>query len=168
MEPAGKHEPACKHIGRFDPGQDGFTRVFRNCELNRSLSLALDHRNPLTYPIIFDQICNDEFAQIAAAQLDVDGDVEQRQIASIARYFKPRLDDAALSWPQRPFLTDGLALFSGSAFWSGCWKLDYWYDLPSDPPSQLNHQHRAGCGITSSLEKAVFRSRQTASVLHVY
>jgi len=42
----------------------------------------------------------------------------------------------------------------GSAFRGGCGKLDSWHDMPSDPPSAPNHQHRADRTILPSDRRA--------------
>lgn len=81
MEAAGKHSPTRKHFGRFDPCQDGFTRVFRQYKLDRSLGFALDDRYAFPDAVVFDEIGNGQLDQITATQLAVDGDVEQNQIA---------------------------------------------------------------------------------------
>ena len=84
MEAAGKHEDARNHFGRTDPSQNHFARVFRQFKLNRSLRLSLDNGNTLPNTIIFHEICHTQFDKITTAQLAIDGDVEQNQIAQIA------------------------------------------------------------------------------------
>jgi hypothetical protein len=68
------------------------TCVFSKFELNWFLGLALDHRNPFTNAIIFDQIGRGEFDQIATTQLAIDCDVEQRKLAKITCNFEARAD----------------------------------------------------------------------------
>ena len=80
MEPAWEHEWTRKHLVGFDPREDGFARIFSQFKLHRSLGLALDHRNALPNAVVFYQVRNGQFHEIAAAQLAVDGHVEQSQI----------------------------------------------------------------------------------------
>lgn len=68
MEPAPDHEVTTIHLGVFRPSKYGVPRVFRQLELNRSLGLALDHRNPVSDSVIFDQIGYGELDQIASAK----------------------------------------------------------------------------------------------------
>lgn len=89
MEPAGEDKAAGKHLGRFDPRQDGIACVFGQFKLHRSLGLALDHRNALWHAIIFYPVRHRQSGKITAAQLAIDGDLEQSQIAQIARAFEP-------------------------------------------------------------------------------
>jgi len=81
MEPAWEHEPTRKHLRRFDPSQDGIARVFCQFKLHRPLGLALDHRNAFSHSIILYQVRHGQFDEITAAQLAIDRDVEQCQIA---------------------------------------------------------------------------------------
>lgn len=76
MEPARKHELTTKHLGVFRPRKYRLPRVFRQLELNRSLGFALDHRNPFSDTVIFDQIGYGELDQIASLQLAINCEVE--------------------------------------------------------------------------------------------
>ncbi len=143
MEPTREHKPARKHLGRLDPSQDSLARVFRQFELNGPLGFALDHRNSLPHAVIFDQISNRQFHQIAPSQFAVDGHVEKRKIAQVARQFEPRADRPDLFRQQWSFLADDPALVPGSSFRGDSGKLDSWHSTPSNPPAKPRHQHRA-------------------------
>ena len=106
MEPAREHEWARKHLGWLDPGQDGFARISRQFELDWSLGLALDDRYALSDAAIFDKVGHRQFDQIIAAQLAVNSDVEQSQIAQIAGQIQSGPDRRDLFGKQRPFLAD--------------------------------------------------------------
>lgn len=80
VKSARKHETTCEHFGRLDPLEDGFTSVFRQFELNRLFGLSLDHGNTFPYLVILHQVAHLKFDQMAAAQLAVDGDVEQGKV----------------------------------------------------------------------------------------
>lgn len=87
VKPTWEHEPAREHLGCLAPRQDGFSRIFRQFELNRSLCLALDHRHTFANVIILHEIRHREFDEITSTQLAVYSDVEQGQVVKATREF---------------------------------------------------------------------------------
>lgn len=77
MKAAGKHKLTRKHLGSSVPRQNGFTRVFRQFKLDRSFGLALDHENAFPNAVVLNKVRHGQVDEITAAQLAVDGDVEQ-------------------------------------------------------------------------------------------
>lgn len=143
MKSTWKHKLTTDHFRRHHPISHGFARVFSKFELHRALCLALDHRYPFTNALGFDQIGNSEFDQVATAQLAVDCDVEQRDIAQVPCEFEPRTDCPDLFRQQRAFLSDEEAFVPGSVFRGDGGKLDSWNNMPSNPPPEPRHQHCA-------------------------
>ena len=68
MKATWKHEAACKHLRRFYPSQNSITCVFRQFELNRSVSFTLDHGNTFLESIICQDIGNRQSYQVTSAR----------------------------------------------------------------------------------------------------
>lgn len=69
-------------IGLGNPCGDGIPGLFRQFKLYRPLSFALHDHCPWLNLTAMDDIANPEIDQIAAAQLAIDGEIEERQISN--------------------------------------------------------------------------------------
>lgn len=142
METAWKHEPACKHIGRMNPRQNGISCVFRKFELNRSPGFALVNRKPFFNPIILDQLGHCEFDQIAPRSV-----LSNATLNSARSHRLPasssRADYPDLFRQEREFWANDAAFVPGAAIGGGCGQLNSRHGLASNPPSRHRHQHRA-------------------------
>jgi hypothetical protein len=85
MKTAGKHELASDHFRRPDPIGRSFSRVFIQFKLHRLVRFALNDGHSFSNSVIPYNVCNFERDQVATAQLAIDCDVEQRQIAKTTR-----------------------------------------------------------------------------------
>jgi len=65
---------------RGDPGRDRVACLLGDLKLDRALGLLLHDHRPRRDPSALDDIVDTESNQIAAAQLAVDGEVEQRKL----------------------------------------------------------------------------------------
>lgn len=63
-----------------------------------------------------------------------------------------RVRIAQICLQEWPFLTDNPTPIPSSMFRSDCGKLYSWHNMPSNPPSKPNHQHRADFCILSGSE----------------
>ena len=124
----------------FNPGLDGFTRVFRDFELNGALRFALNDRHPLANGRADHQIAHADPNQIAAAQLAVDREVEEREIAGIARHLKADPDRPDLLRLERSLDADDAALVPGSAARNGDWELIFGLGTSPVRPSRRHHR----------------------------
>ncbi len=138
MKTALKQELASDHFRRSDPAGHSFSRVFSQFELYRLVRFALDDRHAFSHPAISDKVIDLERDQVATAQLAVDCDVEQSQIAKVSREFESGADGPDLLGKQRALLPDEATFVPGSAFRCNGGKLDSRYDLPSIQPSNPN------------------------------
>ncbi len=111
-----------KHFWAANPIPDGITCVFRDLELHRPVSLALDDRDAVADPVSDNEFGNLQTDEITAAQLAVDRKVEQRQISEITGEFEPGADGPDLLWEQRTFLPNKPSLVPRVAFWINCGK----------------------------------------------
>ena len=135
MKTARKHELASDHFWRHDPVGHSFSCVFRQLKLHRLVSFTLDDGHPFANSVVPYDVCNFERDQVATAQLAIDCDVEQSEIAKITRQFKASTDGPDLFRKQWTFLSDEATLVPGSAFRSDGRKLNSRHDLPSIQPS---------------------------------
>jgi hypothetical protein len=121
MKSARKQELVSDHFRRLDPVGQSFSRVFSKFKLHRLVRLALNDGHAITDSVVPNKICNVERDQVATAQLAIDCDIEQSQIAKIARKFKACADGPNLFWQQWSLLADEATFVPGSVFWGGCW-----------------------------------------------
>ena len=75
------------------------------------------------------------------------------------------MDRPDLFWQQRPLLTDDASFVPSLTLWGDRGKLDSWHDMPSDPPSTPNHQHRADETTLQSEEMAGVKDARRWSLL---
>jgi hypothetical protein len=97
-----------------NPGVHRFARRFRDFELHRPLGLLLHDDCASNDPLAMGDIPHAKLHEIAAAQLAVDGQVEQREVALTVEHFKANANSPNIFEFQRGFLADQFALFQGS------------------------------------------------------
>ena len=85
MKSARKQELAPDHFRRLDPVGHSFSRVFTQFKLDRLVRLTLNDGHSFTNSVVPNKICNFERDQVATAQLAIDCNVEQCEIAEITR-----------------------------------------------------------------------------------
>lgn len=88
-------------------------------ELDRTLGLLLDHNGAVTDASAGNYIANPNLDHITAAQLAIDGEVEQRSVAQSPMLVEPEANGPDLLLFQRPLRTDKSALVPGSKFVKG-------------------------------------------------
>ena len=103
-EPTWKEAGTTEHLGTTVPIPYGFTRVFRDLKLHRSVGLTLDYCDTVAYPVSDNEIGNLQADKITAAQLAVDRKIEQSQIPKIVREFEPGANGPDLLREQWTFL----------------------------------------------------------------
>ena len=126
---------ASDHFWRHDPVGHSFSCVFSQFKLHGLVRFALNDRHPFTNSVVPYNVSNFERDQVATAQLAIDCDVEQSEIAKITRQFKASTDGLDLFRKQRAFLSDEATLVPGSAFRSDGRKLNSRHNLPFIQPS---------------------------------
>jgi hypothetical protein len=93
-----------------DPVSDREPRLFGDFELDRPAGLLLDHGRAIPHRAADTHVIDPQGDQIAAAQLAVDRQVEQREIALSNLKLKPDPDGPDLFRLERALLTDQAAL----------------------------------------------------------
>lgn len=78
-------------------------RIFRQFKLDWSLGRALDHGNAFPNPVVLYKVRHGQLHEITSAELAIDGDIKQSQIALITIRFEPGSDCPNLFWQQGPF-----------------------------------------------------------------
>jgi hypothetical protein len=94
--PARKQELLRFQVRCGDPGRDRVPRLLGDLKLNRALGLLLHDHRPRHYPSTLDDIVDPESKWIAAAQLAVDGEVEQREFPGSMIHLQPNPDSPDL------------------------------------------------------------------------
>src|SRR5690348_5511040 len=89
-----------------DPVSERGPRLFSYFELDRSAGLVLNHGRAIPHPAAEAHVIYPEGDQSAAAQLAVDRDVEQREIAAMVFELKPDPDCPDLLRLERTLLAD--------------------------------------------------------------
>jgi hypothetical protein len=87
--------------------------------LNRTFGFLLNHNGAVTDASAGNYITNPHLDHITAAQLAVDGEVEQRSVAQSSMLVEPEANGPDLLLLQRPLRTDKPALVLGSKFVKG-------------------------------------------------
>lgn len=142
VEPAREQEGATDHLGPRHPGRDRSTGVLRDFELNGALRLALDDGDAFADLIADNEVGDPETDEVTAAQLAVDGQVEQREIAQIARKFEASADRPDLLRQQGAFLADEPAAVPGAPLRLRGGELDLGHETSSIHPSRPRRRHR--------------------------
>jgi hypothetical protein len=88
------------------PRLDAGSRRLKQFELHGPAGLLLHHRRPRPDPAAADEIANTDFDDVAAAQLAVDGKVEQGPVTQPSLTVQPEADRPHLLRLQRPLGTD--------------------------------------------------------------
>jgi hypothetical protein len=140
-------------------------RVRVHLELHWLLCLPLDDRDPLSDRVPDNEIGHAERDEVATAQLAVDGQIEQREIAEITGELKTRPDRPDLLRLKRPLLTDEPALVARRFLGPDRWELDSWHEVASIRPSQPKRRHRAGASILPSSRMTALRKAAERQVL---
>ena len=94
--PARKQELLRFQARRGDPGRDRVACLLGDLKLDRALGLLLHDHRPRHDPSALDHIVDAESNQIAAAQLAVDGEVEQREFPRSMIQLQPNPDSPDL------------------------------------------------------------------------
>src|SRR5271165_6351289 len=84
--------------------------LLHDLELNGPAGLVLDNRRPITHAPACGDVVDPKANEIAAAQLAIDGEIEQRQIARVVLHLKPDTNGPDLFRPQGTLLADEAAL----------------------------------------------------------
>ncbi|MGA8403115.1 MAG: hypothetical protein WB697_24750 [Stellaceae bacterium] len=84
--------------------------MFGDLELDRPAGLPLDDRRPILHPAPDADITDPKPHEVAAPELIVDREVEQREIAFALFKLEPNADGPDFSGSQRALLTDETAL----------------------------------------------------------
>jgi hypothetical protein len=98
-----------------DPGEDRFSGRFRDFELNWPLRFLLHDDRARGDSIAVSDIANAQLHEIAAAQLAVDRQIEQRELALPIGQLEPNPNCPNVPEFERCFLPDELALVPGIA-----------------------------------------------------
>jgi len=85
---------------RFDGAQRG-AGLLHDLELNRPAGLVLDNRRPVSHAASRRDVVDPKVNEIAAAQLAIDGEIEQRQIALAANATRQPYDASSQRLPTR-------------------------------------------------------------------
>jgi len=150
VQPAWKEEPAARHGGRGDPLENGLSGVLGHFELDGSSGLALDDRYAVADGAAHHEVTDFEADEVTAAQLAVDRQIEEGQVAKIARDFESCTNGPNLSWQERAFLTDQTAPVPRRRGRPDRRKLDSGHGEVSIHPSHPKHRHRADAARLSS------------------
>lgn len=94
---------------------EGSPGAFRDFEADRFLGLALQDRRPFLDLAGRHDIDDLHRDQIATAQLAVDGQVEESQVAKVLGQLKPNPDRPDMFWLERSLLSQGAPLVPGGA-----------------------------------------------------
>ena len=105
MEPTWEEVVATAHFRGIDPLIHTESGVLGDLELYRAAGLALDNRHAFADVAADHQVGDLEANEIAATQLAVDREVEERQVAEIAREFEARTNGPNLLRQQRALPT---------------------------------------------------------------
>jgi hypothetical protein len=81
VQATGKQKLITGELRLCDPGLDGFTRLFGQLKLNRSMCLPLHDDRARCYAAFLRHVTDPQTNQIAAAQFTVDSEIEKREIA---------------------------------------------------------------------------------------
>ena len=95
---------------RCDPGGERLARLLGNLKLDRPLGFLLHDDRAGGYPTALDHIMYTECNQVAAAQLAVDGEIEQGEFPDSMSQLQPNPDGPDLFQLQRGLLAEQLAL----------------------------------------------------------
>jgi hypothetical protein len=93
---------------RGDPGRDCVPRLLGDLKLDRALGLLLHDHRPRHDPSALDDIVDAESHQIAASQLAVYGEVEQREFPGSMIQLQPNPDSPDLFQLQWGLLAEQL------------------------------------------------------------
>jgi hypothetical protein len=96
-----------------DPVSDRGPRLFGNFELDRPAGFLLDHGRAIPHLAADAHVIDPHGDQITAAQLAVDPEIEQREIALPTLKLKPDPDCPDILRPERALLADQATLVPG-------------------------------------------------------
>ena len=142
VKPAREQEGAADHLRPLHPLRDRSSGVFRDFELNGAARLALDDRYAFADTIADNELGDPQTDEVAAPQLAVDGEIEQSEIARVAREFEARTDRPDLFRQQRPFLANEPATVPRASLRLDGGELDFGHETFSIRPSRPRRQHR--------------------------
>jgi hypothetical protein len=117
VKPAGPKVFGPEHQRVVHPLFEGSPGAFRDFEADRFLGLALQDRRPFLDLAGRHDIDDLHPDQIATAQLAVDGQVKERQVAMVLGQLKPNPDRPDMFGLKRSFLADDPAFVPG---WTQC------------------------------------------------
>lgn len=102
--------PPCPKRGSSHPVADCCSGLFSNFELDGPARLPLDHGGAVANMPSHTYVVDSQPHEIAAAQLAIDREIEQGEIAAMLFKLQSDPDGPDLLWFQRTFLTDEAAL----------------------------------------------------------